>query len=85
MLFAITIIILVTKTIRELQNTIGELGVETPVVGSAMSGARTDEYGQNFWVYTPAVAIEAAAAGQDLPWTAVKSSAMFMPSARQMR
>ena len=26
-----------------------------------------------------------ASADQDLPWTAVKSSAMFMPSARQMR
>jgi hypothetical protein len=49
------------------QNTISELGVSTPVVGSALSGASETEYIENFWVYTPAIAIEAAGEGQDLP------------------
>jgi hypothetical protein len=49
------------------QNTISELGVSTPVVGSALSGASETEYIETFWVYTPAIAIEAAGEGQDLP------------------
>jgi hypothetical protein len=49
------------------QDVVPEIGVAEPSIANAMSGASEDEYGMTFWVYTPAVALEARARGQTLP------------------
>lgn len=48
-------------------NTVASLGVSAPVIGNAQSGASQTTYARSFWVYTPAVGLEAPGNGQTLP------------------
>lgn len=48
-------------------NTVGSLGVETPVIGNASESASVLEFLQTHWVYTPAIALEDRDPDRELP------------------